>query len=378
VTRLLRPDGTVGSLDSFSADPATVLVEGSNGHGIPRGFFEFQNSQGLIYLNGQPTTGQVYFPKFVFGLPITAPYWVNSRVGGQDMPILFQVFERRVLTYNPANPPGFRIEMGNVGQHYLRWRYDDNPPAPEPTTEPYPAPPTNTPEPTATPTPEPYPAPPTDTPEPTTTPTPEPTTEPYPAPPTNTPEPTPVADETATPTEDPGFQYQPGTCLTPREAELARLINEYRGEYSLPAVPVSTSLSHVAQAHVVDLHEHHPDTGTDSRGMECNLHSWSDQGNWTPVCYTSDHAYAEHMWNKPGQITNNVYTGNGYEIASMGGSEAGDPLAMWKNSPGHNNVIIEGDGWGEWNAMGVGYYHSYAVVWFGYDSDPQGTMPVCE
>ena len=40
-----------------------------------------------------------------------------------ERPILFQVFERRVLTYNPANDPAFRVEMGNVGQHYQQWRY---------------------------------------------------------------------------------------------------------------------------------------------------------------------------------------------------------------------------------------------------------------
>jgi hypothetical protein len=33
-----------------------------------------------------------------------------------------QIFERRVLTYNPANPSAWRVEMGNVGRHYLLWR----------------------------------------------------------------------------------------------------------------------------------------------------------------------------------------------------------------------------------------------------------------
>ena len=60
---------------------------------------------------------------FVFGLPVTGAYWVKTQVGGKEMPVLFQVFERRVLTYNPANPPDFRVEMGNVGQHYHLWRY---------------------------------------------------------------------------------------------------------------------------------------------------------------------------------------------------------------------------------------------------------------
>jgi hypothetical protein len=152
VTRLLRADGSLGDLLDYQDDPATRLEEGPNGHGVPRGFLDFQNMQGMVYRNGQPVQGQVYFPKFVFGFPVTKAYWVNSRVGGEDMPILFQVFERRVLTYNPANPPGARVEMGNVGQHFYRWRYEsgnapvvtpptedpEDPEDPQPTTTPIP------------------------------------------------------------------------------------------------------------------------------------------------------------------------------------------------------------------------------------------------
>jgi hypothetical protein len=32
-----------------------------------------------------------------------------------------------VLTYTPSNPAAFRVEMGNVGQHYFRWRYNAAP-----------------------------------------------------------------------------------------------------------------------------------------------------------------------------------------------------------------------------------------------------------
>jgi hypothetical protein len=28
-----------------------------------------------------------------------------------------------VLTYNPNNDPAFRVEFGNIGQHYYKWRY---------------------------------------------------------------------------------------------------------------------------------------------------------------------------------------------------------------------------------------------------------------
>ncbi len=180
---------------------------------------------------------------------------------------------------------------------------------------------------------------------------------------------------TATPV--PPSAYQPGVCLTAREAELGRLINEYRAQNSLPPVNLSKSLSHVAQAHVVDLFEERPHSGTDARGLQCNLHSWSDKGPWTPVCYTSDHAYAEGMWIKPREITRDAYSGNGYEISSFGATTAAEALDLWKGSPGHNAVIVEMNGWSGWNAMGVGFYENFAVVWFGHEVDPQGSMSQC-
>jgi uncharacterized protein YkwD len=153
------------------------------------------------------------------------------------------------------------------------------------------------------------------------------------------------------------------------EATLANLINEYRMQYGLGAIPISRSLTKVAQAHAKDLYENRPDQGTDERGYVCNLHSWSTQGNWSPVCYTEDHQYSQHMWDKPREITNNTYTGNGYEI-SMVSSEQVQPhaaLASWQGSPGHNDVIVEGDFWAgkNWPAFGVGIYGNYAVAWFG-------------
>ncbi|MFB2895494.1 CAP domain-containing protein [Aerosakkonemataceae cyanobacterium BLCC-F50] len=153
------------------------------------------------------------------------------------------------------------------------------------------------------------------------------------------------------------------------EATLANLINQYRMQNGLAAIPISKSLTQVAQAHVRDLSENHPDQGTDGRGYSCNLHSWSAQGNWSPVCYTDDHQYAQGMWSKPGEITNNAYSGNGYEIAFVS-SEQVQPeaaLASWQSSSAHNAVILEGDIWAgkNWPAFGVGIYGNYAVAWFG-------------
>jgi hypothetical protein len=60
---------------------------------------------------------------YTLGLPITEPQWARVPVAGVERPVLVQLFERRLLTYNPANPPGTRVEMGNAGRHYWQWRY---------------------------------------------------------------------------------------------------------------------------------------------------------------------------------------------------------------------------------------------------------------
>jgi hypothetical protein len=37
--------------------------------------------------------------------------------------VLVQIFERRTLSFNFQNPPEWRVELGNVGQQYVAWRY---------------------------------------------------------------------------------------------------------------------------------------------------------------------------------------------------------------------------------------------------------------
>lgn len=175
---------------------------------------------------------------------------------------------------------------------------------------------------------------------------------------------------------------EPGSCLNSEEVKLAALVNEYRRANGLADVPLSRSLSMVAQYHVRDLHNFHPDSGTDPDGMMCNMHSWSDQGHWTPVCYTSDPKYYEGMWNKPREVTRGVYKAYGYENsawASPSPISARLALDLWKDSPGHNNLILEKEIWegSNWPAMGVGIYENYAVLWFGDDPDPAGTIGAC-
>jgi hypothetical protein len=58
------------------------------------------------------------------GYPIAPVIVAQINIGGKPTTVFIQAFERRVLTYNPNNPPDFRVEFGNIGQHYYRWRYN--------------------------------------------------------------------------------------------------------------------------------------------------------------------------------------------------------------------------------------------------------------
>ncbi|MFM7234380.1 MAG: CAP domain-containing protein [Flavobacteriales bacterium] len=153
--------------------------------------------------------------------------------------------------------------------------------------------------------------------------------------------------------------------MTSEEQALFDLIMNYRKTKNLPSIPFSPSLTIVAQTHAKDLAENNPDQG------RCNLHSWSGKGNWSQCCYTDDHAKAQCMWNKPSELTS--YSGNGYEISAWSSEDitAEEALSMWKSSPGHHACVINSGIWKQpWQAMGVGIYQGYALVWFGNEVDP--------
>jgi len=158
--------------------------------------------------------------------------------------------------------------------------------------------------------------------------------------------------------------------LTDEETKLYNLIMEYRKANGLPNIPISPSLTIVAQTHVKDLQNNHPEN------EPCNMHSWSAKGNWTPCCYTPDHAQAQCMWDKPRELTS--YKGNGFEIAhwSSDNATAEGALDSWKNSSGHNAVILNQGIWNSstWNAIGIGIYENYAVVWFGEEKDQESKL----
>lgn len=165
------------------------------------------------------------------------------------------------------------------------------------------------------------------------------------------------------------------TTTSADEMELYDLIMEYRKSQGLQVIPLSNSLTIVAQTHAKDLADNKPDLD-----KKCNAHSWSNTGSWSACCYTPDHAQSSCMWNKPKELTS--YTGDGFEIAVGSSDPKYEAFVMtpqyaieaWKKSIHHNNVIVNKDVWksSKWNAIGIGIYKGFATVWFGEEVDADG------
>jgi hypothetical protein len=104
-----------------------VYFERATGMNIPDVFWTFLNATGPIVQNGRVTNGRLSNPYFyVTGYPITDAYWSWAKINGKpNTDVLIQLYERRVLTYVPSAPAGFKVQMGNIGQHYYDWRYKD-------------------------------------------------------------------------------------------------------------------------------------------------------------------------------------------------------------------------------------------------------------
>lgn len=106
-------------------DVTAIQVETPTDFSLAEPFWDYMNSTGIIWEDGQPTTGRLFLSSFyATGYPLTNPYWVRARVHGVEKDVLVQCFERRCLTYTPDNPDGWKVEFGNVGQHYYTWRYE--------------------------------------------------------------------------------------------------------------------------------------------------------------------------------------------------------------------------------------------------------------
>ncbi|HEX2914594.1 MAG TPA: cellulase family glycosylhydrolase [Chloroflexia bacterium] len=118
--------GQIAATDLPSSPVRNATFIADSGHNIPDVFWRYlTQSRGPVIERGStnPVEGDVVDWLYSVGLPLSEPYWVKTKIGGVERWVLAQAFERRILTYNPANPPAYQVEMGNVGRHYYTWRY---------------------------------------------------------------------------------------------------------------------------------------------------------------------------------------------------------------------------------------------------------------
>ena len=162
-------------------------------------------------------------------------------------------------------------------------------------------------------------------------------------------------------------------CISQEELKLYNQINDYRKALNLPKVPLSKSLSYVAQQHINDLLKNKPDTN------DCSFHSWSDKGKWTACCYKGGVKNKKCMQEKPGELTD--YPGKGYEIVYWENKDAtaDNAFDQWRTVTASRSLITNFKEWEDftWRAMGVAVEKNFAIVWFGEEMDIETETKVC-
>lgn len=121
VTETINRAGTISPGPQADVRYASYVPE--TGHNIPDVFWNYLHTTGPVQDGGKLTQAALFDWVYVLGYPITEAYWAVVRVDGKPQRVLIQLYQRRVLTYTPANGPDWQVQMGNAGAHYYRWRY---------------------------------------------------------------------------------------------------------------------------------------------------------------------------------------------------------------------------------------------------------------
>jgi len=155
------------------------------------------------------------------------------------------------------------------------------------------------------------------------------------------------------------------------DVQLTKELNDFRASQGLPRIPVSAHLTKVARFHTSVGKSNYED-------RSCNMHSWGEDSQsperWSPCCYTSDHAEAACMWNKPKELT--PYKGNGYEISAGGYANNAAAIQGWFKSSGHRVVMLSEGSWSRINgAIGCAVTDRLYHCWFGASKD---ALDVCD
>ncbi|HEY8293578.1 MAG TPA: hypothetical protein VIG44_13890 [Thermomicrobiales bacterium] len=124
----IQPSGDLGSTTLPPIPQTTMTVfDDATKHNVPGAFAQYRERAGLTNI----------------GYAISEPFHATVKVAGAPSFVMVQVFERRVLTYTDTNPDPYKVEMGNIGQHYYKWRYPNGAPTAAPAAAPANTPPSS-------------------------------------------------------------------------------------------------------------------------------------------------------------------------------------------------------------------------------------------
>lgn len=145
-----------------------------------------------------------------------------------------------------------------------------------------------------------------------------------------------------------------GDEISSEEQQLANLINQYRKENKLSEIPISKSLSVLANRHLLDL----------QINVKYLTHGWSN----CPYDIKN-----KETWNcvmEAPKRLNVDFNGNGFENLYRNlNANATPALALegWKKSPLHNSLLLNLGTWTSqnWEAIGISIRGQFAAVWFG-------------
>jgi len=163
-------------------------------------------------------------------------------------------------------------------------------------------------------------------------------------------------------------------CISQQEYILFNMINDYRAKLALDAIPLSKSLCYVAKTHAKDLSENFP------MAKACNMHSWSDKGDWKAFCFPKDQSRKNDIKDKAKELT--AYPGKAWEITYWENADLdlASILDFWNSIPYTGDMISNTKKWASrnWKSMGVGIQDGYVLVWFGQKEDPEPYTLICE
>lgn len=162
-------------------------------------------------------------------------------------------------------------------------------------------------------------------------------------------------------------------CIDSEEAQLFGRINEARIEKGLSPLLLSKSLSFVAETHVKDLYINRPESAF------CNMHSWSDKGNWSPFCYPKDQSRRKSVWDKPKEIT--YYPGQAFELIYWTNQVAfpDEIMDTWLATQSSASILLNYGKYAKntWKTVGVAIYKGFASAWFGEYADVEDGVKIC-